>query len=60
MGEEGRCRAGTATCALQVIVLDMNCSLWGSGLAVIHVVRDYGRRFQSVIMTDRPCVCLGV
>jgi hypothetical protein len=58
MRVEGRSRAGATTCALEVIVFDMDSSLWGSGLAVIHVVCDYGRRFQSVTMTDRPCVCV--
>jgi hypothetical protein len=34
---------------LEVIVLDVDFSLRGSGLTVIHVVVDYGRRYQSVI-----------
>jgi hypothetical protein len=37
MRKKGRRRAGTTACALEVIVLDMDCSLWGSGLTVIHV-----------------------
>ena len=49
MGVESRCSAGAPACALEVIVLDVDFSLWGSGLTVIHVVVDYGRRYQSVI-----------
>ena len=38
MREKCRRRAGATTCALEVIVLDMDCSLWGSGLTVVHVL----------------------
>jgi hypothetical protein len=37
MRKKGRRRAGATTCALEVVVLDMDCSLWGSVLTVIHV-----------------------
>jgi hypothetical protein len=38
MGVEGRCSAGATTCALKVIVFDMDFGLRGSGLTVIHVL----------------------
>lgn len=55
MGVERRYRAGATACAVEVIVLDMDCSLRGSGLTVIHDLLIIVVATRA-LLTDQPYV----